>query len=204
MLLDRGDGEGARAAYEGALEAFNAALRTVEGEGLTDAASAMIAADLYGGRAGLLRRLGRLDESLDSYRTGADLEQKFGSLTTYNRANAVKLALLSGASTLAEARPALVDLRQTLHERLRTDETAADDPWLWADLGDCLVLLGETAEAIDTYRVFVQRAQLRSPATMLAVLRELSDTLTTRGDPDAEQLAAGVVEVELALGDATA
>jgi hypothetical protein len=72
-------------------------------------------------------------------------------VTTYNRANALKLALLSGASTLAEARQGLLDLRQTLPERVRTDETAADDPWLWADLGDCLALLGETADAIDTY-----------------------------------------------------
>jgi hypothetical protein len=38
---------------------------------------------------------------------------------------------------------------------------------------------------------------------MLAVLRELSDTLTSRGDPDAEQLATAMVDVELALRDAS-
>jgi len=207
-LRDRGDDAGARAAYEGALGAFDAALRALgdgsaggaDPEPAMDAGAAAVAADLYGGRGGLLRRLDRLGEAVESYRAGAAIEQGFGLPTTYNRANAIKLGLLTGATTLAEARPGLVELRDTLAERVRTDEQAADDPWVWADLADCTVLLGDTAGAIDHYRVFGQRAQTRSPVTTLAVLRELSAALTARGDPEAAALAAAVTEVEAALG----
>src|SRR5215213_3427976 len=60
------------------------------------------AAELLGVRGGLLRRLGRVDDALESYRLGAVLEANHNLVETYNRANAIKLALIIGDRTVAE------------------------------------------------------------------------------------------------------
>jgi tetratricopeptide (TPR) repeat protein len=207
-IQQRGDTPQAFQVYEDALEALESALialgnKPESGPGSTaDVPPDEVGkvADLYGARGGLLRRLNRVDEALQSYETGAAIERDFGLTATYNRTNAIKLALLSGASTLADAKPELADLQNVLEVRLRSDEQAADDAWLWADLADCRLLLGDESAAEDDYRRFVQKAERRSPVTALAVVRELATALTLRGDPDGARLAVALQRVAMALG----
>src|SRR5262245_12367927 len=52
--------------------------------------------EAWGVRGGLLRRLGESRAALDSYNEGAEVEKQFVPMSTYNRVNVVKYALLAG------------------------------------------------------------------------------------------------------------
>jgi tetratricopeptide (TPR) repeat protein len=146
-------------------------------------------------RGGLLRRLERVKEALITYRAGAYVEQGSKLTTTYNRANAIKLALLTGESTLTDEDEHLRELREVLEEQLRSNEEAADDAWLWADLGDCLLLLGDVDGGERAYQIFVSKAETRSPITTLAVLLEVASALKGHADPQASRVSEGVSRV---------
>src|SRR6266545_2139598 len=205
-LRSRGDLSGANEAYEGSLEALDraldarsVALPTPQQDVILSNSSldeAEKAADLLGSRGGLLRRLNREEEALQTYLAGAEIERKYSLKVTYNRLNAIKLSLLSGKATLRDEHPYLLELCDTLEKRLTTDEQAADDAWLWADLGDCRLLLGDTQGAEEAYRVFVQKAETRSPSTTFAVLRDIAQALLAADDPKAEQLKIALQRVE--------
>lgn len=205
-LRQRGDVDQARTTYADALAAIDRALVALghDDHGGTDEPvieSEYLGkiADLLGIRGGLLRRLDRLEEALASYRRGAEIESTLNLQASYNRTNAVKLALLLGATTLTDARPALVELRDVFERRLKSDEEAADDAWLWADLADCRLLLGQVSDAENAYLLFAQKAETRSPVTTLAVLEELANSLSNRGDPLAPQLVEALGRVRHVL-----
>jgi len=161
---------------------------------------AAVAGELLGVRGGLLRRLGRVDDALESYRTGAVWEASHHLPQTYNRMNAFKLALIVGDRTLAQLRKPLSEFRNELEERLSTDERAADDAWLWADLGDVRLLLGDDAGAVSAYRDFVTRARSDSPVAALTVLNEVVEALYTHNDPGAARTARALDEVKTTIG----
>lgn len=163
------------------------------------------AAEWFGIRGGLLRRIGELGQSdalgdaLESYRRGAAIETKYGLPSTYDRANALKLALITGAATVAGEREALAELRDALYRRLAADVQAADDAWLWADLGDVTLLLGDERKALSAYMTFVEKARTDSPASTLNVLRGLVAALKAHQDPDASAVEAAADRLEALL-----
>jgi tetratricopeptide (TPR) repeat protein len=152
-------------------------------------------ADLLGKRGGLLRRLERDKDALVTYRAGALVEQENKLTSTYNRANAIKLALLTGESTLSDEEKHLRELREVLEEQLRSNEEAADDAWLWADLGDCLLLLGDMDGGERAYQIFLSKAETGSPMTTLNVLQKVASALKDHGDPQASRVSEGVSRV---------
>jgi len=154
------------------------------------------AAELMGVRGGLLRRLGRTHDALESYRSGAVWETSHDLPQTYNRTNAFKLAIIVGDRTLAQLREPLRQFRDTLEQRLSTDEHAADDAWLWADLGDVRLLLGDDIGAVSAYQDFATRARTNSPVSSLAVLNEVVQALIAHKDPDAGRTAEVLAKVE--------
>lgn len=162
-------------------------------------------AEWLGVRGGLLRRIGELDETaglkeaVRSYRLGAKFESQFDLPGTYNRGNALKLALISGQATIESERRNLLALRDVLERRLATDEQAADDAWSWADLGDVSLLLGELGTAVSAYATFAEKARTDSPATTLAVLRRVVDALKEHDDPDAATVEAALDRVQALL-----
>jgi len=82
----------------------------------------------------------------------------------------------------------LVALSEALERRLSTDERAADDAWLWADLGDVRLLLDDEDGAVAAYRTFGAKARTDSPTSTLAVLRQIADALAAHGDGAAARL----------------
>jgi len=154
------------------------------------------AAELMGVRGGLLRRLGRPREALESYRNGAVWETSYNLPYTYNRMNSFKLALIVGDQTLAQLREELTKFRDALERRLSTDERAADDAWLWADLGDVCLLLGDETGAISAYQDFVTRARSESAVSALTVLNEVVQALLDHEDADAARTATALAKVE--------
>lgn len=158
------------------------------------------AAELLGVRGGLLRRLGRNRDALENYRYGSVWEASRDLAQTYNRTNAIKLALIVGDRTVAQLHDELVSFRDALERRLSTDERAAEAAWLWADLGDVRLLLGDDQGAGSAYRDFAAKARTESPTATLAVLREIVDALEKHGDPDAARTAATLNKVEATIG----
>jgi predicted RNA polymerase sigma factor len=148
--------------------------------------------ETFGARGGLLQRLNFLKEASESYAEGAVLEQRFGLRSTYNRLNEVKSSLLSGAGRLRDFEPPLRELAVHLYTNLREDKTFSDSGWAWADLGDCLVLLGKVEEAREAYSSFISKAEIKSPERTLDVLKEIALRLEELADPDAPRLRAAI------------
>jgi tetratricopeptide (TPR) repeat protein len=210
-LATRGDRDGAIEAYRNAIKSADEALQLlgiavdVEADSAVEDNVASDAAEWLGIRGGLLRRVGELGDdaaladALRTYRRGAKIETACNLPATYNRGNAIKLALTSGEATLEEERDDLIALRDVLERRLATDEHAADDAWLWADLGDAALLLGDERPAFSAYTTFAEKARTDSPAATLNVLRTLVKALKQREDPGAPALEAALDRVEALL-----
>lgn len=155
--------------------------------------------EAYGLSGGMYRRLGKLEDSLKAYQEGAKLEKIYGSPSTYNRVNAVKLALLSGATSLASLRPAIDALESFLTQQLTEAQHLSDSAWSWADLGDCRALQGDVPGAERAYRTFVEKAGSQAPKTTLAMLREMDRALQRVGDPNEAAVAQVLAALETRL-----
>lgn len=148
--------------------------------------------EVYGALGGMHQRLGALEESLSSYTNGAALEEKFGMANTYNRLNAIKYSLLTGHDTLRSLEARILTLAGFIETSLRADKSLSDRGWAWADLGDCLALLGRTEEASRAYATFIAKAEIKSPERTLDVLNEIASKLQAKGDPDVPRLSMAI------------
>jgi tetratricopeptide (TPR) repeat protein len=184
---------------DAAIEDVSASLSDPSSRSSRAAGAASDAAELFGSRGGLLRRMGRLSDALESYRSGAEIEYHYDLTATYNRTNAIKLALITGDRTVQELVPDIERLQAVLAERLSTDERAADDAWSWADLGDVRLLLGDDGGAESAYRTFAAKARTDSPAATLSVLWEIADALEAHGDGAAHRIMASISKAEAIL-----
>jgi tetratricopeptide (TPR) repeat protein len=155
--------------------------------------------EAYGSCGGMHRRLGELPAALQAYRHGAKLESDHGATSTYNRVNAVKLALLSSAAGLAALSPDIAALEALLTRQLTDDQALSDGAWSWADLGDCRALLGDVPGAERAYRTFVEKAGSHAPSSTLEVLRDIVKCLQTAGDTGARLVADSLSVLEARL-----
>lgn len=178
-----------------------AATRPGAQESLSDEARDVLAEliEAYGSRGGMHRRLGELSAALEAYRSGARLEEDYVAASTYNRVNAVKLALLAGSSCLVDLRPDIAALESLLTRQLTEDQAQSDSAWSWADLGDCRALLGDVPGAERAYRTFVEKAGSQAPSATLEVLRDIVKSLQTAGDPEAPLVADSLSALEARL-----
>lgn len=148
--------------------------------------------ETFGARGGMLQRLGLLKDASDSYSEGAVLEQRFAIPSTYNRLNAVKYSLLAGEKKLRELEPQIQELAAHIETSLRANQSLSDSGWAWADLGDCLALLGNPEDARRAYSSFISKAEIKSPERTLDVLKEIASKLKESLDPDAPRLQAAI------------
>lgn len=199
----KGDALGSRGRLVDASKAYEAGVNALDRELSAETSSPVDAAELWGMRGGLLRRMGRLDDALESYTSGADIEVGDELATTYNRGNKIKLALVVGRATLDELQADLIDLRSAIEQTISENERMASDAWTYADLGDTLLLLGDVSRAIDCYRTFNERARTDSPTTTLSVLHEIREALESHGDPRAARLTADLLHIEAVLSAAS-
>jgi tetratricopeptide (TPR) repeat protein len=209
-LRKAGREEAAMKAYRSGLDALNEAhelmkaqdemLRATSPPLSRDAAPALRELiEIYGAIGGMQQRLGAFDKSLASYAEGAILEEKFRVPTTYNRLNAVKYSLTTGSDTLGSLKTRIQAIADFIDTTLRADKSLSDLGWAWADLGDCLALLGRTEEAARAYATFIARAEIKSPERTLDVLKEITAKLQSKGDPDAPRLAMSIDTLQARL-----
>lgn len=155
--------------------------------------------EVYGLSGGMHRRLGELQDALKAYQEGAELEEISSAASTYNRVNAVKLALLSGAASLQSLQPAIDALELFLTHQLTETQQLSDSAWSWADLGDCRALRGDVSGAERAYRAFVDKAGSQAPKTTLAMLQEIVRALQLAGDPNEAPVAQALSALESRL-----
>jgi tetratricopeptide (TPR) repeat protein len=104
----------------------------------------------------------------------------------------VKYLLLAGERRLRELEPQLRELAAHVETNLRADKSLSDSGWAWADLGDCMALLGKPEEARKAYSSFISKAEIKSPERTLDVLKEIASKLKESADPDAPRLQAAI------------
>ncbi len=154
----------------------------------------------WGALGGLRQRVNRLQGALDSYSEGAALEKKFALASTYNRLNEVKQKLLIQPDVLlSELEPQIEAMARVIEGSLRTNQSLSNSGWAWADLGDCLALLGRTDEGARAYATFIAKAEIKSPERTLDVLKLIASKLQERHDPGAVRLQAAIVALESRL-----
>jgi hypothetical protein len=157
--------------------------------------------EVYGARAGLLRRVGDTKSALDGYSMGPDLERRFVQESSYNRTNEIKLGLLTRRHDLAALSPDIDGLEQQITQRL-DDPKSADDGWAWADLGDLRALRGDAEGAERAYSTFIAKARPTAPRTTLDVLRSILEVLEQTNDARAATVRKSLefVQGKLNLG----
>ncbi len=172
-------------------------------------------ADLYsdclGVQGGGLRRLGRIDEALESYVAGSrfEIDPRFKVEKSYNMVNALKMALLGEATPATSDDPApeikadIPDIDQAI---ARIEKQLSDsrrmDRWAWADLGDCYLMKGgedAATRALDAYRRFVKLSDEESLESAHDVMTKLAEELSS---PPEDARAAAVRRVADLLADA--
>jgi tetratricopeptide (TPR) repeat protein len=144
--------------------------------------------ELHGAAGGLFQRLGERDNALAAYHEGALLETRYRLPSTYNRLNELKIELLGGIKTLAQVTPRLEELVAHIQQSLDNDQKLGDGGWIYADLGDCLALLGRTADAAPAYTTFVTKAGVKLPERSLDVLKDVARALQKSGDADVRRV----------------
>ncbi|HEX6100387.1 MAG TPA: hypothetical protein VF432_29000 [Thermoanaerobaculia bacterium] len=195
--------ERARAAYRAGVAALTDALRiAAPHEALLAAKDLPLEAgharmlddlvEIYGALGGIHQRLESPVEASESYSRGAALEERFRHRGTYNRLNAVKSALLAGTQTLRASEPQLRALAAVIETQMQESVNVSDSGWAWADLGDCLALLGDAEGARRAYAKFISKAETKSPERTLQVLETIAAKLRELGDPDVGRLAGAI------------
>jgi tetratricopeptide (TPR) repeat protein len=166
---------------EAALELIDQALRVLETE-QADPSFELYRdlAECWGVRGGILRRLKRRAESVESYKRGTRYEQdeEFGSDDAYNLVNSVVLPLYDQPKLLADD-AFRVQLRLAIRQLGRQIRGArSDDYWAQADLARCLLLDNRFDEAKLCIDRFFQLGGLQEGyAITVQVLRELGEAL---------------------------
>lgn len=198
-LRKAGREEPAKTAFVEGVELLTEAAQKLESLGAEQVAEDL--AESLGAKGGMLRRVGaeRQDEALQAYEDGARVEQEHDLSSTYNRLNAIKFSLLTG-ERLSALKPRIDALAKLIEEKLRTDSQLSDSGWAWADLGDCQALLGNMSAARSAYTTFIDKAEIKSPKTTLAVLNELALSMAESEDPDADRVRNGAETLQMELG----
>jgi tetratricopeptide (TPR) repeat protein len=157
--------------------------------------------ELFGARGGMLQRLREHETALSSYQQGAELEERFGLPSTYNRLNAIKCSLLTKKKQLRELEPKIRALAELIDNNLSEwKPEVSESGWAYADLGDCLALLGNLEGARRAYSTFIAKAEIKSPERTLDVLKEIESKLTEFADPLAPRLQMAIDVLQNELG----
>lgn len=195
-LRSEGDETGAMAQFSVAEASLRKCLTVLGPDPTTETASAR--GETLGSLAGILRRMNRSEEAFDNYSEGANIEQEYHLPSTYNRVNKLKYELLAGKTTLQQLEPEIRETAKAINDSVNNpaDQRAADSAWSWADLGDCLTLLGDLDGAERAYATFIKKASVKSPETTLDVLKSIAKALANTDGPGAQRVNDAVAFLE--------
>lgn len=193
LFRDDGDLEGAVDVLEEAIALLKPiAPSATTSDSLTDGQkqAAWNLADTLGMLGGNYRRMGKLEDALQSFEEGRSYEEntRFGIESTYNLVNAITLPIEMGKRTATEQKTSLLSALNALERA--TSGPRRLDRWAWADLGQTALLAGDLKRAKEAYSRFSEMGDATSISSHVTILQRLNDALAGR-DPDA---AAGLEE----------
>lgn len=132
-------------------------------------------ADCLGMLGGNYRRQGRLQEAQDAFERGRVYEESptLEVMSSYNLVNAITLPIESDGAALNAQRPflekAVAALGRQVHGERRNDR------WAWADLAQCQLLLGNEADALQSYSRVRDLGDEDTVASVTGVLERLAN-----------------------------
>src|SRR5580704_8326901 len=134
-------------------------------------------ADCLGMLGGNYRRLGRLSDAQAAFESGRVYEESpsLEVMSSYNLINAITLPIESDGRALSAQRPYLEKAVTAISRQVRDDRR--NDRWAWADLAQCQLLLGDEAEAIQSYRRVRDLGDEDTVASVTAVLERLGNAV---------------------------
>jgi hypothetical protein len=156
--------------------------------------------DSWGRLGGMFRRANRLDDAIDAYRVGKDIEAEFGLLDSYNLGNWIAVRVLRDPGAVG-AMHAEIDQAMRLLSR-QVEGARRDQWWAWADLGMLALLDGEPALARAAYEGFATAgARPVDYRSTLDVVRELADRLGSVSSPLVPGFFDAISQLETQLAD---
>jgi tetratricopeptide (TPR) repeat protein len=140
--------------------------------------SARKLADCYGREGGIYRRKGRLQEALESYRKGRDIEQdpKYEITDSYNLTNSLVIPILLDPGNLEAIQGDFLRAAEIVNKQVRGKRR--DQWWAWADLGLLALLSRQPELALRAYQQYPSTGARSSDyASTIAVLQQCHDRL---------------------------
>ena len=134
-------------------------------------------ADCLGMLGGNYRRLGRLKEAQTAFERGRVYEESpsLEVMSSYNLVNAITLPIESDAEAWEAQRPFIEKAVVALSRQVRGERRS--DPWAWADLAQCQLLLGDEAGALQSYDRVRDLGDDDTLASATAVLERLGNAV---------------------------
>jgi len=147
---------------------------------------------------GNYRRLKRFEDAISDFERGRQYEEdgRFEVNSSYNLINEIVLPIEEGMKTAADQRGKLQAAAAVLEQQVRGGRRR--DRWAWADLGECLLLLGDLERARSAYDEFISLGDTDSIKSARAVLQRLCAVLVESDGEAAVNVDSGLQQLERA------
>jgi tetratricopeptide (TPR) repeat protein len=151
--------------------------------------------DHYGRLGGIYRRAGRVDEAVDTYRKGMELERRYRLDDSYNRTNWIALQVLEDPDQLPALAGHIEDAVSLIGAQV--EGPRRDQWWAWADYGLVSLLGNRVPEARRAYDRFRRTGARRVDyESVLGLLRLLRDRLAPSQPALAAEFAQTIASLE--------
>jgi tetratricopeptide (TPR) repeat protein len=192
-------------AYEEAIEALKEAVAWIDESDWERRSDIEVAdqktvawhlADCLGMMGGNARRLGRLEEALKYFKRGGiyEIDRRFEINSSYNLVNAIVIPIENRIKSASEQKEALAQAVSVLQDQVFGKRRM--DRWAWADLGQCLLLLGDRRGAKDAYLRFMELGDEESVKSAKNVLNKLHKPLKDVDEEIADAIVEGISQLE--------
>jgi tetratricopeptide (TPR) repeat protein len=149
-------------------------------------------AECYGMMGGNYRALPEgLESALECFARGSQYEAdpRFDIKSSYSLVNELVIPLEMGLATAESLRPNLERAVSVLERQVQGLRRL--DRWAWADLGECRLLAGNSAGAVEAYQRFKELADPRQIGSARLVLERLAESMRSREPEAAERVRRG-------------
>ncbi|MFL6417587.1 MAG: hypothetical protein ACJ74Y_18180 [Bryobacteraceae bacterium] len=149
-------------------------------------------AECYGMMGGNYRALPDvLKPALECFASGRKYEAdpRFDIKSSYSLVNELIVPIEMGVATAASLRPSLERAVSVLERQVQGPRRL--DRWAWADLGECRLLAGNSAGAIEAHQRFKELADPRQIRSARMVLERLAEAMRLQEPDSAEQVRRG-------------
>jgi tetratricopeptide (TPR) repeat protein len=153
-------------------------------------------ADSYGMLGGIYRRQGRLEEAINAYTTGSNVEQneRYDIINSYNLTNSLVLPVVVHPEHVEKNRSEIQRAADLVRGQVQGKRR--DQWWAWADLGLLALLSDQPDVAKEAYAQFRRNGARASDfRSTIAVLKECQDALRASNPALAQRLNETITDL---------